>query len=66
MAASQALLSNMLENGDEIVTILIGAETEFEATDSLSEWLEETYPNVEVEIHEGGQPLYYYLFSVEP
>lgn len=56
----------MLENGDEIVTILIGAETESEATDSLSEWLEETYPNVEVEIHEGGQPLYYYLFSVEP
>ncbi|AIQ73984.1 MULTISPECIES: DAK2 domain-containing protein [Paenibacillus] len=66
LAASQALLSNMLENGDEIVTILIGAETESEATDSLSEWLEETYPNVEVEIHEGGQPLYYYLFSVEP
>jgi len=66
LAASQALLSNMLENGDEIVTILIGAETGSEATDSLSEWLEETYPNVEVEIHEGGQPLYYYLFSVEP
>ncbi|WP_313641279.1 DAK2 domain-containing protein [Paenibacillus sp. FSL K6-0276] len=65
-AASQALLSNMLENGDEIVTILIGAETDPEATNSLSEWLEETYPNVEVEIHEGGQPLYYYLFSVEP
>jgi hypothetical protein len=66
LAASQALLSNMLENGDEIVTILIGAETDSEVTDSLSEWLEETYPNVEVEIHEGGQPLYYFLFSVEP
>jgi uncharacterized protein len=66
LAASQALLSNMLENGDEIVTILIGAETDSEVTDALSEWLEETYPNVEVEIHEGGQPLYYYLFSVEP
>lgn len=66
LAASQALLSNMLENGDEIVTVLIGEETDSEVTDSLSEWLEETYPNVEVEIHEGGQPLYYYLFSVEP
>ncbi|MBY3620438.1 DAK2 domain-containing protein [Acinetobacter sp. CUI P1] len=66
LAASQALLSNMLENGDEIVTILIGAETDSAVTDALSEWLEETYPNVEVEIHEGGQPLYYYLFSVEP
>lgn len=66
LAASQALLSNMLENGDEIVTILIGDETKLETTDFLSEWLEQTYPNVEVEIHEGGQPLYYYLFSVEP
>lgn len=66
LAASQALLSNMLENGDEIVTILIGAETSYEDTTALSQWLEETYPNVEVEIHEGGQPLYYYLFSVEP
>lgn len=66
LAASQALLSNMLENGDEIVTILIGAETSAEDTTALSQWLEETYPDVEVEIHEGGQPLYYYLFSVEP
>ncbi|MRN52467.1 DAK2 domain-containing protein [Paenibacillus monticola] len=66
LAASQALLSNMLENGDEIVTILLGAEAEAKITDALSEWLQETYPEVEVEVHEGGQPLYYYLFSVEP
>lgn len=66
LAASQALLSNMLENGDEIVTILLGAEADAKITDSLSEWLQETYPEVEVEVHEGGQPLYYYLFSVEP
>lgn len=66
LAASQALLTNMLENGDEIVTILTGADSEDKVTASLGSWLEETYPQVEVEIHEGGQPLYYYLFSVEP
>ncbi|MHA6532484.1 DAK2 domain-containing protein [Paenibacillus sp. BAC0078] len=66
LAASQALLSNMLENGDEIVTVLTGADSEDNVTASLESWLEETYPQVEVEIHEGGQPLYYYLFSVEP
>lgn len=66
LAASKALLSNMLENGDEIVTVLIGEEAQSEVTDSLGQWLSDTYPNVEVEIHEGGQPLYYYLFSVEP
>ncbi|WP_379133511.1 DAK2 domain-containing protein [Paenibacillus sp. sgz500958] len=66
LSASQSLLSNMIENGDEIVTVLIGDETNAEITDSLGDWIKETYPEVEIEIHEGGQPLYYYLFSVEP
>ncbi|WP_236329210.1 DAK2 domain-containing protein [Paenibacillus auburnensis] len=66
LAASKALLTTMLENGDEIVTVLTGSDAEAGVTDSLGSWLEETYPQVEVEVHEGGQPLYYYLFSVEP
>ncbi|MCE3200544.1 DAK2 domain-containing protein [Paenibacillus sonchi] len=66
LAASQALLGSMLENGDEIVTVLTGAESEDRVTDALENWLAEAYPQVEVEIHTGGQPLYYYLFSVEP
>lgn len=66
LAASKQLLTSMLENGDEIVTVLTGAEAEAEVTASLSSWLEEAYPQVEVEVHEGGQPLYYYVFSVEP
>ncbi len=66
LAASQALLGSMLENGDEIVTVLTGAESEDSVTDALENWLAEAYPQVEVEIHTGGQPLYYYLFSVEP
>lgn len=65
LAASQALLESMLENGDEIVTVLTGAESEDYVTEALKNWLEEAYPQVEVEIHKGGQPLYYYLFSVE-
>ncbi|WP_340023098.1 DAK2 domain-containing protein [Paenibacillus sp. FSL K6-1096] len=64
--ASKQLLTNMLVNGDEIVTVLTGADTEAEVTVALAEWLEKAYPQVEVEMHEGGQPLYYYLFSVEP
>ncbi|MBW4083983.1 DAK2 domain-containing protein [Paenibacillus sp. S150] len=66
LAASQALLVSMLENGDEIVTVLTGAESEDKVTEALESWLDEVYPQVEVEVHEGGQPLYYYLFSVEP
>lgn len=61
LTVSKQLLSSMLVNGDEIVTVLTGADTEADITDALGSWLEETYPQVEVEIHEGGQPLYYYL-----
>lgn len=66
LAVSKQLLTSMLVNGDEIVTVLTGADTEAGVTDALGSWLEEAYPQVEVEIHDGGQPLYYYLFSVEP
>lgn len=66
LAASQALLATMLVNGDEIVTVLTGSEADAGVTEALGNWLEEAYPQVEVEVHEGGQPLYYYLFSVEP
>ncbi|MNW34632.1 DAK2 domain protein [compost metagenome] len=62
---SQGLLSKMLSGGDEIVTILVGEEASKEATESLVAWIQEAYSDVEVEVHEGGQPIYYYLFSVE-
>lgn len=59
------LLSKMMESGDEVVTILAGEEAKAEETELLAEWLEAEYPDAEVEIHEGGQPIYSYLFSVE-
>ncbi|OAB33795.1 DAK2 domain-containing protein [Paenibacillus glacialis] len=65
LGTCQSLLSEMLVNNDEIVTVLTGEEANPEMTAQLSAWLEETYPKAEVEIHEGGQPIYYYLFSVE-
>lgn len=61
----QKLLSTMIVHGDEIVTILTGEEASEELTSELEAWLEENYPQAEVEIHQGGQPIYYYLFSVE-
>jgi len=35
------------------------------ACGQLQQYLEETYPDAEVEVHEGGQPLYYYIISAE-
>ncbi|MEK3869335.1 MULTISPECIES: DAK2 domain-containing protein [Paenibacillus] len=61
----QGLLDKMLAGGDEIVTVLAGEEAEEEMTERLVAWLQDKYPDVEVEVHSGGQPIYYYLFSVE-
>ncbi len=65
LETSQGLLSKMLAGGDEIVTILVGEEASPDITESLTAWIHEVYPDAEVEVHEGGQPIYYYLFSVE-
>ncbi|GHU36476.1 dihydroxyacetone kinase [Bacilli bacterium] len=49
----------------EIISIYIGADGNRQLVETLSEELEDKYPDVEVEIFEGGQPVYPYLFSVE-
>lgn len=61
----RGLLQQMIESGDEVVTLLAGADAEAEQVDELTAWIEAEYPDAELEIHAGGQPLYYYLFSVE-
>ncbi|KOY12704.1 DAK2 domain-containing protein [Paenibacillus xylanivorans] len=63
--ACEGLLQQMMESGDEVITILEGDEATPEITDALVAWIEEQYPDAEVEVHLGGQPVYYYLFSVE-
>ncbi|RKP55386.1 DAK2 domain-containing protein [Cohnella endophytica] len=64
--ACEALLSELLVSGGEILTILTGEDADPDQTEALETWLAEIFPNVEVETHEGGQPLYTYLFAVEP
>lgn len=65
LETSKELLTKMLDGGDEIITILVGEEAASDTTESLAAWIHEVYPDAEVEIHDGGQPIYYYLFSVE-
>ncbi|CAC7228055.1 Dihydroxyacetone kinase family protein [Staphylococcus aureus] len=59
------LLIEMLAEDSEILTVIIGQDAEQEVTDNMINWIEEQYPDVEVEVHEGGQPIYQYFFSVE-
>lgn len=59
------LLNEMLAEDSEILTVIIGQDAEQAVTDNIINWIEEQYPDVEVEVHEGGQPIYQYFFSVE-
>ena len=59
------LLNEMLADDSEILTVIIGQDAEQAVTDNMINWIEERYPDVEVEVHEGGQPIYQYFFSVE-
>ncbi|HEG8781442.1 TPA: fatty acid kinase catalytic subunit FakA [Staphylococcus aureus] len=58
-------LNEMLAEDSEILTVIIGQDAEQAVTDNMINWIEEQYPDVEVEVHEGGQPIYQYFFSVE-
>lgn len=61
----RALIGRMIVNGDEVLTILVGAEADPETTERLAAYVAEAYPDVEVERLAGGQPVYHYLFSAE-
>lgn len=61
----QALLGSMTADSGDIITILSGEEAPEDVTAQLVDWLGAEYPDAEVEVHRGGQPLYYYIFAVE-
>ncbi|MGM9903527.1 MAG: DAK2 domain-containing protein [Enterococcus sp.] len=65
LATSFATLEQMINDDTEIVTILAGEGGSVSQAEELSTKLSETHPNLEIEIHQGDQPVYPYLFSAE-
>jgi uncharacterized protein len=63
--AAVGLLSALVEDGHEIVTIIEGDGATAGTTRHITEWLAEHRPGVSPEIHHGGQTLYPYLFGIE-
>lgn len=59
------LLSTLLNEESEILTVITGEDAQSDMTTQLEEWIENEYPDVEIEIHKGDQPIYPYLFAVE-
>jgi uncharacterized protein len=60
-----ALLERLVDDDSELVTVLVGAEARPADRARLEEHLADAYPKVEVEVHDGDQPLYPFLVGVE-
>jgi dihydroxyacetone kinase-like predicted kinase len=65
LGAATALLDRLVDDSRELITVITGVDTDDETTVALQAWIETHRPGVEVEVHDGGQPLYPYLFGVE-
>ena len=65
METLEETFAHMLDEDSEIVTIYVGEDGSEELVNELAQALAEKYEDIEVEIHQGGQPVYPYLFSVE-
>ncbi|MBD5087698.1 MAG: DAK2 domain-containing protein [Clostridiales bacterium] len=59
------LLDTMLNEDSELVSIFYGEGVTEKDADAIAEKLSEKYPDTEVEVQFGGQPIYYYILSVE-
>ena len=63
--ASLDTLKRMIDEDTEIVTIIVGEDGTMEEAEKFVEALAAEYEDIETELHEGGQPVYPYLFSAE-
>jgi len=63
--AAKGLLSSMMDEDSEILTIFKGEDATNEDLEAIESFVEENYPDVEIEIHDGKQPLYAFIFSIE-
>ena len=58
-------VAEMVDEDSEVISIYYGADTEKAEAEELAAALEEAYPDCDVELQMGGQPIYYYVLSVE-
>ncbi len=62
---TRLLISRLLEPSHELVTLIEGEGARAADTRRVEEWLSEEHPDVVLEVHQGGQPLYPYLLGME-
>ena len=65
VGSATQLLDHLVDDSRELLTVVTGDGSSTAATEQIVAWVTENRPDVAVEIHAGGQPLYPYLFGVE-
>jgi len=63
--ATKNLLKEMISDEHEIVTLIAGVDSNEKETDEIVAWVNAEFEELEVEVHEGGQPLYPYYIGIE-
>lgn len=63
--AAKKLLEKMIDDDSSVVTVLVGQDVSETDVKKVKEYLSETYPDVDTDFREGGQPVYSFLIGVE-
>jgi DAK2 domain fusion protein YloV len=64
-ATTLEMVDAMVDEDSAIVSIYFGSDSDEDSANELAAAIGEKYPDVEVEVNDGGQPIYYYVISVE-
>ena len=64
-AAMTTTLDRLVTDDHELVTLIHGEDARPAEIEALRDWLQVARPGVEIEVHDGGQPLYPFLFGAE-
>ena len=59
------MLAQLVDEESELISLYFGQDVLEEDTEDFAQEVEELYPDVDVDVHMGGQPIYYYVLSVE-
>ncbi|HCO19109.1 DAK2 domain-containing protein [Gudongella oleilytica] len=62
---SKKLIDKLMDEDMSIITLMYGDDISEETANELADLLTESYPDIDIEVIHGGQPLYYYIFAIE-
>ncbi|WP_334333054.1 MULTISPECIES: DAK2 domain-containing protein [unclassified Companilactobacillus] len=65
VAGTEKMLDKMIDEDSEVITIMVGQDGNTEDAQKVADYLDDKYSDLETEIHQGDQPVYPYLISVE-